>query len=108
MIRAGGGVPAALLVVIALTGCSAAAVTGTSTGPYPVNPGSITCAELQANGGELVAPTATELADSVPRGGARPAAAATLQVDLVSACRGQRGSFRPASDAVTYYREQHP
>lgn len=108
MIRARGGAPAALLVVFALTGCSAAAETGTSTGPYPVDPGSLTCAELQASGGALVTAAATELADSVAKGSARPAAAAGLQADLVAVCRGQRGSFRPASDAVTFYREQHP
>lgn len=101
------GCAAVLLAALALAGCSATE-TGTSTGPYPVDPASLTCAELQANGGQLVSPAATELADSVARGSARESAAATLQTDLVSACRGQRGSFRPASDAVTYYKDTHP
>jgi hypothetical protein len=99
--------PALLAVGAALGGCSATE-TGTSTGPYPIDPGSLTCQELQANGGQLAGPAAAELADSAVKGHrGSPAVAAALQTVLIQVCRGEPGSYRPGREALRVYRQEH-
>jgi uncharacterized lipoprotein len=100
---------AGLLIVAALSGCDVLAhETSSSSGGNDLDASSLTCSQLQANGGQLLSTAATELAASVTNGVGSDAVASQLQTILIAGCRQEKGSFRPAADALKQYAEESP
>jgi uncharacterized lipoprotein len=100
---------AGLLIVVALSGCDVLAhETSSSSGGSDLDASSLTCSQLQANGGQLLSTAATELASSVTNGVGSASVASQLQTILIAGCREEKKSFRPGSDALKEYAQENP
>jgi hypothetical protein len=96
-----------LLTAVALSGCDVLAHETSSSSGNPLDASSLTCSELQNNGGELLSAAASELAASLTNGVGSESVSSRLQTILIAGCRQEPGGFHPAADALKQYKEQY-